>query len=278
MKKQVRGSDYIQGDETPIRVLTSEKPGSSHKGYYWVYHSPPKRLVLFDYQKGRDQSGPKEMLENFSGTLQTDGYVAYNQFGNRPGIILAACMAHVRRKFEHAIDNYPEIANYVMREIQKLYEIEREAVEDMLNDEDKLKLRQERALSIMENLERYIREKRNLVVPKSSIGMAIGYALNMWPRLKVYLSDAKILIDNNLIENTIRPVALGRKNYLFAGSHEAAQRAAMIYSFLGTCKLNNVEPSAWLKETLEKIPDYKIQNLKELVPGYQKPVDQSAKL
>ncbi len=270
MKKQIQKSDYIQGDETPIRVLTSEKPGSSHKGYYWVYHSPPKRLVLFDYQKGRDQSGPLEMLKDFTGTLQTDGYAAYNQFGLRGGIELSACMAHVRRKFEQSIDNYPDIANHVMGEIQKLYALERDAIEKKFDMGEILKMRQGKALPIMDNLEKYIREKSNHVLPKSSIGMAISYALNLWKRLKVYLTDAKILIDNNLIENTIRPVAIGRKNYLFAGSHEAAGRAAMIYSFLGTCKLNNVEPFAWLKETLDKIPDYKIQNLKELFPGYKK--------
>jgi len=269
MKKQIQKSDYIQADETPIRVLTSEKPGSSHKGYYWVYHSPPKRLVVFDYQKGRDQSGPKDMLKDFSGTLQTDGYAAYTQFGTLEGIELSACMAHARRKFEQAIDNYPDIANYVMGEIQKLYALEREALEKHFNEDEIFRIRQEKALPIIDNLEKYLWEKSNHVLPKSSIGMAISYALNLWKRLKVYLTDGKILIDNNLIENTIRPVALGRKNYLFAGSHEAAQRGAMIYSFLGTCKLNNVEPFEWLNETLNKIPDYKIQNLKELFPGYK---------
>jgi hypothetical protein len=271
MKKQVQKSDYIQADETPIRVLTSEKPGSSHKGYYWVYHSPPKRLVLFDYQKGRDQSGPQDMLKDFLGTLQTDGYAAYAQFGLCEGIELSACMAHARRKFEQSVDNYPDIANYVMGEIQKLYALEREALKKNFKADEILKMRQEKALPIMNNLEKYILDKRNHVVPKSSIGMAINYALNLWKRLKVYLTDPKILIDNNLIENTIRPVALGRKNYLFAGSHEAAQRAAMMYSLLGTCKLNNVEPFKWLKEALDKIPDCKISNLKELFPGYKKP-------
>jgi len=270
MKKHIQKSDYIQADETPIRVLTSEKPGSSHKGYYWVYHSPPERLVVFDYQKGRDQSGPKDMLKDFIGTLQTDGYAAYTQFGTLEGIELSACMAHARRKFEQSIDNYPDIANYVMGEIQKLYALERDAVEKNFKDDEILKMRQEKASPIMDKLENYISEKRNHVTPKSSIGMAISYTLNLWKRLKVYLTDAKILIDNNLIENTIRPVALGRKNYLFAGSHEAAQRAAMIYSFLGTCKLNNVEPFTWLKETLDKIPDYRLPNLKELFPGYKK--------
>lgn len=268
--KQIRQANYVQCDETPIRVLTSDKPGASHKGYYWVYHSPPLKLVCFDYQKGRDQSGPKEMLEEFLGILQTDGYAAYNQFGANPGITLGSCMAHVRRKFEQSLENYPDIAQHVMQEIQKLYAVESEIVERKLNEDEILVLRHEKSLPIINGLENYIREKSNHVLPKSAIGMAINYALNLWPRLKVYLDNPKMLIDNNLIENTIRPVALGRKNYLFAGSHQAAQRAAMIYSFLGTCKLNNVEPYSWLKITLEKISDYKIQNLKELLPGYKK--------
>jgi transposase len=120
----------------------------------------------------------------------------------------------------------------------------------------------------MDNLEKHLIEKNNHVVPKSSIGMAISYALNLWRRLKVYLSKARVLIDNNLIENTIRPVKLGRKNYLFAESHEASQCGAMIYSFLGSCKLNEVVPSEWLRYTLENILDHSAQNLKEFLPGY----------
>jgi hypothetical protein len=142
-------------------------------------------------------------------------------------------------------------------------------VENKLSDTAILAERKSRSLPIMQSLENYFREKSGHVLPKSSIGMAIQYAMNMWARLKLYLDNPQMLIDNNLIENTIRPVALGRKNYLFAGSHEAAQRAAMIYTFLGTCKLNDVEPFAWLKETLEKIADYKIQNLKELLPSFK---------
>jgi len=115
-------------------------------------------------------------------------------------------------------------------------------------------------------LKKYLIEKAIGVLPKSDIGKAISYTLKLYDRLEVYLTDGRVLIDNNLVENSIRPLALGRKNWLFAGSHEAAQRNAMMYSFLVTCKLNNVEPFEWLKNTLNKILDYNIQNLKELLP------------
>ena len=178
-------------------------------------------------------------------------------------------MAHARRKFEKSLDNYAEIAKHVLDRIQKLYEIEREIKESESSDIQIVELRQEKAKPILTNLKKYLIEKSIGTLPKSDIGKAIKYTLKLYDRLEVYLTDGRVLIDNNLIENSIRPLALGRKNWLFAGSHEAAQRNAMMYSFLGTCKLNNVEPFEWLKNTLNKILDYNIQNLKELLPGYK---------
>ena len=269
LKKEVLLSSYIQADESPIPVQTKDKPGATHKGYQWVYHSPPQRMVFFDYQKGRDQNGPKNILKNFKGTLQTDGYAVYNDFGNSPDITLVACWAHVRRKFEQSLKTYPAVAEHVMTEIQKLYAVERIIREDNLSESDILDKRKKESAPIVENLEKYFKEQKNNVLPKSDIGKAINYAISLMPRLKVFLTDPNILIDNNLVENTIRPLALGRKNYLFAGSHDAAQRTAMMYSFFGTCKLNNVEPFEWLKSTLEKISDHSILKLKELIPGHK---------
>lgn len=269
LKKQIQQSTYIQADESPMPVQTKDKPGATHKGYMWVYHSPPDKKVCFVYQKSRGQDAPKVFLSDFSGILQTDGYAAYTAFGNKPNITLAACMAHARRKFEKSLDNYKDIAEYVLVGIQKLYEIEREIKESELSDNQTIELRQEKSSPILKNLKKYLLEKAIGILPKSDIGKAISYTLKLYDRLEVYLSDARVLIDNNLIENSIRPLALGRKNWLFAGSHDAAQRNAMMYSFLGTCKLNKVEPFEWLKTTLEKIPDYNIQNLKELLPGYK---------
>lgn len=260
-------SNYLMADETPIAVLTSDKPGATHKGYYWVYYDPVNRLVLFDYRKTRGREGPEELLKNFSGHLQTDGYTAYNNLKNQSNITQLACMAHARRKFEHAKDNDPERSLWAMSMIQKLYDIERQARDESLLPDEIKELRQEKAKPILDEMGKWMKEQVNLTLPKSAIGGAIAYTLTLWPRLIRYIEDGRFQIDNNLIENSIRPVALGRKNYLFAGSHEAAQNAAVIYSLLATCKINNVEPLAWLTQTLAVISDHPANQLHKLLPG-----------
>lgn len=268
LKKKILSSTYIMADETPMPVLTKDKPGSTHKGYHWVYYDPVNKLALFDYQRTRSREGPNGMLENFNGYLQTDGYAAYTNLNNKENIELLACLAHARRKFEHAKDNDPVRASKALAMFKDLYDIERDAREQGL-DHDKIKeLRQEKSLPILKKLEGWLKENVNQVLPKSAIGMAIAYNLKLWPRLKKYVEQGRFQIDNNLIENSIRPLALGRKNYLFAGSHNAAQHAAIIYSLLACCKINNVEPFAWLKKTLEVIPDHPANQLEKLLPGY----------
>jgi transposase len=264
---KVRQSSYLMADETPIPVQTKDKPGSTHKGYHWVYYAPLEKLVCFDYRKGRGREGPEEFLDSFRGMLQTDGYNAYNMYEKKDGITLFGCMAHARRKFENAKENDLERAEYVLERMQKLYMTEREAREQGLSFEQRKELRVEQSLPVIKELEKWMKEQLPDVLPKSSIGQAIAYTLGLWNRLTRYIENGQAEIDNNLIENSIRPVAIGRKNYLFAGSHEAAQQAAMIYSFLGTCKINNVEPYGWLKNTLQRIPDQSIQKLDELLPA-----------
>ena len=153
-----------------------------------------------------------------------------------------------------------------MERMQKLYLTERESREKGLTFEQRKELRAEQSLPVLQELEKWMKEQLPKVLPKSSIGQAITYTLGLWNRLTRYVDNGKVEIDNNLIENSIRPVALGRKNYLFAGSHEAAQQAAMIYSFLGTCKINNVEPLGWLRDVLQRIQDHSIQKFDELLP------------
>jgi len=267
--EKVKQSDYLMADETPIPVLTKDKPGATHKGYYWDYYSPQDKLLCFDYRKGRGREGPREFLEGFHGALQTDGYAAYNEFEKREDITLLACLAHARRKFDTAKDNDPERAAYALKKIQELYEIEREAREQGLTFEQRKELRQKESIPILVELESWMRDHLTQVLPKSAIGKAITYTLKLWQRLVRYAEDGRWEIDNNLIENSIRPLTLGRKNHLFAGSHEGARNAAMIYSFLGTCKINNVEPLAWLKDVLTRISDHSILKLEELLPGYQ---------
>ena len=254
---------------TPIGidpVLTKDKPGATHKGYHWVYYDPVNKRVLFDYQKTRGREGPEEFLKNFSGHLQTDGYTAYTNLKNT-SIVLLACMAHARRKFEHALDNDPQRAEFALSKIRQLYRIEEHIREQQLSTDDIKAIRHEKSLPILLEMETWLRTGILEVLPKSAIGIAFAYTLNLWPRLARYIEDGRFFIDNNLIENSIRPVALGRKNYLFAGSHEAAQQAAILYSLLACCKINNVEPFAWLKRTLEIIPDYPANQLHNLLPG-----------
>lgn len=267
LKKKVLAGDYLMADETPIAVLTEDKPGSTHKGYYWVYYCPVTKSVFFDYQKGRGREGPTQLLKDFKGALQADGYSGYVAFDQNPNITLLACMAHARRKFDEALKNDQTRAGHAMTLIQKLYDTERRTREQQLDYIQRKALRMVESKPVMDELYQWLTEnKPPQTLPKSAIGMAIEYTLNLWPRLLRYLDDGKYEIDNNLIENSIRPVALGRRNYLFAGSHEAAQRAALMYSFMATCKINNIEPSEWMTKMFTRIPDHSIQRLEELLP------------
>jgi transposase len=268
LRQHVQGSDYLMGDETPIKVLTRDKPGSTHKGYHWVYYSPLEKLVCFEYQKGRGREGPKKFLENFKGSFQCDGYNAYDMFENRDGIILLACMAHARRKFDESLNNDPALASQMMEMIRVLYDIERKAGQMNLSFEERKALREKESVLVLKMMEEWLKDQQLKVLPKSSIGQAVNYTLGLWHRLMRYVDDGRYEIDNNLIENSIRPVALGRKNYLFAGSHEAAQRAAMIYSLFGTCKQNNIEPYKWFSDVLERLPDCKMTELDQLLPPF----------
>jgi len=264
---KVKAADYLQADETPIKVLDKDKKGSTHRGYYWVYHAVKESLVIFDYREGRSREGPEEVLKNYSGYLQTDGYGAYDAFGMRKGITLIHCMTHARRMFEKALDNDKSRAEYVLIEIQKTYTVERECREAGLSYEDRKKQRQEKSLPILQALKDWMLDTYTKVTPESLIGKAIHYSLSRWERLCTFTEDGSLEIDNNLVENAIRPVAVGRKNYLFAGSHEAAQRAAMMYSLFASCKKCDVNPEDWLKDVLNRISDHPINRIEELMPN-----------
>jgi transposase len=265
LRKEVTASDYLHADETPIKVLDKDKKGETHRGYYWVYHNSLEGLVLFDYQMGRGREGPKHILQDFKGHLQTDGYSAYEFFKeDDSGIMVLHCMAHARRKFYEALPNDKPRAEHALTHIGKLYDIERRAKE--WSDEQRLALRKEEAVPVLEPLGEWMKEQYMEVLPKSTIGKALGYSIERWKELMVYATDGKLNIDNNPVENSIRPVAIGRKNYLFAGSHQAAQRSAMLYSLLGTCKLHGINPFTWLKEVLQTIPNYPINKVNDLLP------------
>jgi transposase len=276
LKKEVLQSGYLHVDETPIKVLDKDKKGQTHRGYYWVYQNSINKIVLFDYQEGRGREGPLNMLDGFQGYLQSDGYNAYEIFDQRSGVTLMHCMAHARRMFNEALDNDRQRGEYAMNEIWKLYAIERSCKEENISFDEIRTLRLERSVPILTSLGDWMKEQYMEVAPKSPIGKALAYSIERWERLSIYTQDGMLNIDNNPVENSIRPVAIGRKNYLFAGSHEAAQRSAMLYSLLGTCKLHNIEPYHWLKSVLERIADHPINKIQELLPHHRRTKHQNA--
>lgn len=271
LRQRIRSSRYLMVDETPIPVLGSDKPGSTHQGYFWVFYSPPEKLVCFVYHRSRGQDAPRQFLENYQGALQTDGYAVYDKYENRPEIILLACMAHCRRYFFESKGNDKKRSEKALEFFQRLYSIEQVARENHYSSEERKNLRQAEAVPIMAEFRVWLDEQLLDIVPKSPFGKAVVYTLKMWNRLVRYTEEGHYEIDNNPVENSIRPVALGRKNYLFAGSHEAAQRLAMMYSLLTSCKMQGINPHEWLTDVLTRIQDTKTSELVSLLPSNWQP-------
>ena len=265
-KAQILSSGYINADETGIKVLDDEKKGKTHSGFYWVYHSIELKASLFEYQEGRGGEGPNKILSGYQGYLQTDGYKVYEEIGNKKGITHLLCMAHARRYFIEAMDSDKPRAEHALKLIQQLYAIEARIRNEALPAIETVQLRLNEAAPILEEMKKWMAAAYMEVLPKSPIGKAIAYSLPRWEKLTIYTTDARLNIDNNPVENAIRPVAIGRKNYLFAGSHEAAQRAAMIYSFFNTCRLHHINPYCWLKDVLEKMHLHTSADLHLLLP------------
>lgn len=261
MVKGIKQSNYLQVDESPIKVLESEKAKQVHQGYQWVYHSPLDKIVVFHYRKGRGRHGPKEFLSGYQGYLQCDGYKVYDKIGEEPGITLVGCIAHARRYFYQALDNDIARSEFALEQFKAIYDVERKwrAPDKKLTQQE----RKELITGHLEELKTWCEQEVHRVLPKSAIGRAIGYYLKQYHKLKMVVDEEYLQIDNNLIENKIRPLALGRKNYLFAGNHKSGQRIAMMYTFFATCKAKGKDPAKWLENALELLadPDYPIQQL-----------------
>jgi len=267
IQEQIRQSNYRQLDESTLKVMNEGKKGNSHLGYMWVSHAPRQNLVLFEYHPSRSGQVAKSIMEGSSGYLQTDGYSAYHQFNENKDIIHMYCMAHVRRKFFEALQYNKNISQYAMDIIAKLYGIEKIIREANLNDIEILSIRQKESIPILDEFKTFLLENKIKSTPSSPIGKAINYAINCFDGLTVYTTQPQLQIDNNLIENKIRPLALGRKNYMFAGNHQAAENTATFYSLIACCQLNNVCPQRWFETVFEKLPQEKINNLQYLMPN-----------
>ncbi|MGB4811787.1 MAG: IS66 family transposase [Methylophilaceae bacterium] len=266
IKAQLLSAEYIQMDESTIRVMSGKKQGT-HMGYMWVVNSPPDNAVYFEYHTGRGKQVPTEILSNYSGILQTDAYGGYeNILMVNKNITHAGCIAHARRKFELALTGpHKHIAESVLVQMQKLYAIESNCRENNYDLHQRLAVRQESVI-ILNELKNYFTQPQLILPPSSLLYKAIAYMLKRWAIFEVFTKSAIVEIDNNLIENAIRPLALGRKNYLFAGNHEAAKNIATFYTIYGTCRKLKVNPYDYTFWFLNNIPNIKINQIADVSP------------
>ena len=265
----VLASDYIQSDETTIPIINNEKH-TTIKGYIWMIRAVMGRLVFFHYDHGsRAQKVALHLFKDFQGVIQSDGYVVYDIYENKKGVLPIGCWAHARRKFEEALAEDKARASYALEQIGLLYDVERQADQQQLSYEERAGLRSRLAYPIMIAFEKWLLNEYPKVLPKGRIGKAIRYTYNIYHKLTRYHLDGRLKIDNNLGENAIRPIALGRKNWLFCGNDDAAENAAIMYSMLGCCKEHGVNFRQWLVFFLENIHNYDndySKDLAELLP------------
>ena len=266
MKRELIRSHYLQADETPVGVQTHDKRGRHHQAYLWQYGSPGKGCV-FDFRMGRDGEGPGLFLGDFEGILQTDGYQAYNRLGGAK-IIHAGCLAHARRKFVDAVKvNEKDVASAdIVSLLDQLFAIDREARENNLSHTERDQLRQQRAPQLLDRIHAGILAIRKSALPKSLAGQAASYTLTLWPKLTVFLEHPEIELSTNLAENSMRPVALGRKNWLHLGSREAGPKIAAIFSVVESCRRLEVPIRRYLADVLPGLGNRSIQTMAQLTP------------
>jgi len=256
LKEIVLQSDYIQVDESTVPVINNEKHRAV-KAYLWVIRAVMKDLVFFHYDKGsRAQKVVIELLHNYKGAVQTDGYGAYSIYENKKGVLLLGCWAHARRKYTEALKEDKAGAEYALEQIALIYGVESMADDQGLDYQQRAELRSRLAYPILCGFEKWVVSYMPKVLPKGRMSQALTYTYSLFHRLTRYHLDGRYRIDNNLVENTIRPLALGRKNYMFCGNHDAAENAAIMYSLLGCCAASDVNPREWLTDVLTRIPYY----------------------
>jgi len=267
-KKDLLKSSYIMADETPIPVMVKLGKKKIKKCYYWVYHDPVRNITIFDYRKGRSREGPNEFLKDFeNGIIQIDGYTGYNDVVSKPGVVRAACMAHVRRKFESALDYNRNKAEYALKQIGEWFKLEADAKENDLSYEERLAVRNKAELTKSFNkFNEWMFKQCQEEIPSSPIRKACEYGIGQWKGFDPYLTDGRVELSNNFVEGVIRPVALGRKNYLFKGSENSAQRGAVIYSITAMAKRHGLDPFRYIRMLLEKLPKEKSSNIDKYLP------------
>ena len=273
MDERVRASGYIRIDETPVQVIHSAKAASSEH-WMWIRVAGPagQRLILFDYDPSRGGEVADRLLEGAHGTVQSDGYAAYDQAAVRQRLVHCGCFAHARRRFFEAIKALPKseqksstAAHEGVRRIDELYTIERET--KALSDDERRAVRQAKAVPLLASLHAWASHLQRQTLPSGKLGDALAYLLKQWPKLVRYADDGQVAIDTNLAENAIRPFALGRRNWLFADTVNGAKASASLYSLVQTARANDIEPYAYLCRLFAQLPAAQtVEQIEALMP------------
>ena len=268
LKKELQQSPYVQVDETPVRYLAPETPGRCAQGYLWT-GLVPGQCVVYEWHPSRAADCLNSLLgKDFQGQLQCDGYSAYPAFAkDKPGIKLFGCWAHARRGFFEAREQAPVVAGWILHQIGILYGWEAELRQSRAGPAAREARRASHSRMVVTRLKRALEKLQPRYLPKSALGQAIRYALNQWPALERFLDHGEVEADNNLVENAIRPTAVGKKGWLFFGSEAAGTRNAVIFTLVQNCRMHGVNPYEYLKDMLERLPRMTNQDrLDQLTP------------
>jgi transposase len=267
MRVELLGGSYIQADETPVGVQMHDKRGKNHQAYLWQYGAPGGGVV-FDFRMGREREGPKQFLQQFNGILQTDGYAAYDRIGG-PKMVHACCLAHARRKYIDAIklDPKDQDAAHIVRLMDELFALDAAAREQDMDHAQRHALRSEKAPALLTELRAQILAAQKRVLPKSASGKAASYTLALWNKLTLFLQYPELELSNNLAENSMRPISIGRKNWIHLGSAEAGPKVAAIFSIVESCRRLQLPIREYLAAVLPGIANRSIQSLAQLTPA-----------
>jgi len=269
MWQEMKAGNYLQIDETPVKVLDRDVSGKTARGYLWFY-AVPREDVILEFCSSRGQEAPNKRLQGFQGTIQTDAYEVYEAVVKKnPKIERIGCLAHARRYVYKALQESLGEAVWFIGKIRELYRIESAA--RVLDHAERHALRQAQAPPLWAALQTRAEELRPKLLPQSTMGKAVNYFLNEHKALEGYLRDGRFEIDNNLIENAIRPTAVGRRRWLFIGHPQAGWRSAVIYSLLLSCRRRGINPQSYLSDVLNRLPSTKITEIHQLLPGHWKP-------
>ena len=274
MRTDLLAGPYIQADETPVRYCDPDhKKGKTEQGWLWAI-SRPGGDVVFDWRLSRRHGELTSLLDGYTGLLQSDAYGAYEDYasGNKD-VIALGCMAHARRKFYDALASNKREATLVLRLMARLYEREALYREEGLAPDQRKRRRQRENPITLTRLQKIISLASRKTLPKSALGKACSYAISQWPQLVAFQKHGIAEIDNNLMENAIRPSALGKKNFLFIGHPEAGQRSAIIYSIVVSCQRHQIDPFQYLRDVLSRLPNMSNQDdISALSPAKWSPI------